>query len=322
MMAQLEVPMLESNQQAKQLLSETAPKADLRLGDCVEIMKGIPSESIDVVLTDPPYQYLNHKLDRPFDEMGYFDEVARIVKPTGFHVTFGRGTSFYGWNIQLALRGFKFKEEIVWDKRLPSSPVLPILRFHETVSIYAKETGKIRESYIPYVEMREGDLGKIQEDLDRISSALKSEKTFEALKHFIQEYEASGKRPAPEFTGKQTIKHGVTINDHFKSVDRQLRILNPIALGMKERSIMQVTGERYTAEHPTQKPVRLMERLLALVSDVGQAVLDPFMGSGSTGVACLKQGRGFTGCEILPEYYEIAVRRIGTSSQFSHGMVG
>lgn len=286
------------------------PKISLRLGDCVEIMKEIEAESIDAIVTDPPYQYLNHKLDRPFDEETYFDEVARILKPTGFHVCFGRGTSFYGWNMKLANRNFKFKEEVIWDKRIPSSPVLPILRFHETVSIYAKATGTIRTSHIPYTEMREGDMARIQEDLDRISSTLKNPKTLEKLRQYIAEFEMTGRLPAPEFTKEQPQKSGVTLASTFKSVDRNLRVLNPIMAGMKERSIMQVAGERYTAEHPTQKPVRLMERLLALVSDLENRILDPFMGSGSTGVACMNQGRKFTGCEILPEYYDIAVRRI------------
>ena len=65
-----------------------------------------------------------------------------------------------------------------------------------------------------------------------------------------------------------------------------------------------------TAEHPTEKPVPLLEKLLLLCSDEGQTILDPFMGGGSTGVACASTNRHFIGCEILPEYYTVAERRI------------
>jgi DNA modification methylase len=60
--------------------------------------------------------------------------------------------------------------------------------------------------------------------------------------------------------------------------------------------------------HPTQKPVELMSWTLGFMS--GRCVLDPFMGSGTTGVAAVKLGRRFTGIEIDPGYFDIAVRRI------------
>jgi DNA modification methylase len=64
------------------------------------------------------------------------------------------------------------------------------------------------------------------------------------------------------------------------------------------------------AEHPTQKPVELMKWCLKHLPEDAQSVVDPFMGSGSTGVACVKLGRRFTGIEIEPEYFDIAARRI------------
>ena len=62
------------------------------------------------------------------------------------------------------------------------------------------------------------------------------------------------------------------------------------------------------AEHPTQKPVRLMEWCLAHLP--AGSVLDPFMGSGSTGVACVRTDRAFIGIEREPSYFDIACRRI------------
>lgn len=63
-------------------------------------------------------------------------------------------------------------------------------------------------------------------------------------------------------------------------------------------------------EHETQKPVPLMKELVELFTNQGQTVLDPFMGSGTTGVAAVKLGRKFIGIEREPKYFDIACRRV------------
>ncbi len=60
--------------------------------------------------------------------------------------------------------------------------------------------------------------------------------------------------------------------------------------------------------HPTQKPLRVMQWCLGFIK--GQLILDPFMGSGTTGVACANLGRKFIGIEIEEKYFEIACKRI------------
>lgn len=62
--------------------------------------------------------------------------------------------------------------------------------------------------------------------------------------------------------------------------------------------------------HPTQKPVALMGELIELFSDSGQTVLDPFMGSGTTGLAAVRLGRRFIGVERDPGFFDAACRRI------------
>ena len=62
-------------------------------------------------------------------------------------------------------------------------------------------------------------------------------------------------------------------------------------------------------EHPTQKPLPLMEWCLGFLPDA-RTILDPFMGSGTTGVACVRLGRRFIGMELEPKYFDIAVKRI------------
>ena len=69
--------------------------------------------------------------------------------------------------------------------------------------------------------------------------------------------------------------------------------------------------EKTYGKHPTQKPIALMERLIRLASDSGDQVLDPFMGSGTTGLACQRLGRHFTGIEMNRDYITLAQKRLG-----------
>ena len=63
-------------------------------------------------------------------------------------------------------------------------------------------------------------------------------------------------------------------------------------------------------EHPTQKPVGVMEWCIKHLPDNTETILDPFMGSGTTGVACVKLGRKFIGIELEERYFEIACKRV------------
>ena len=67
--------------------------------------------------------------------------------------------------------------------------------------------------------------------------------------------------------------------------------------------------------HPTVKPLPLMEELVRLFTDPGELILDPFAGSGTTGVAAVRHGRRFIGWELDAKYYEVARRRIGETRE-------
>lgn len=77
-----------------------------------------------------------------------------------------------------------------------------------------------------------------------------------------------------------------------------------------KRGVWRCGVERKDREHPTQKPLALMAELVRDFTIPGEAILDPFAGSGSTGVAALSMGRRFIGCEIDPRYVRIANERI------------
>jgi site-specific DNA-methyltransferase (adenine-specific) len=265
--------------------------------DCLLGMQRIEDGSIDCILTDPPYLYLkNQKLDRPFDETAFFNQAKRVLKKDGFIVLFGRGTSFYRWNTMLAGLGFAFKEEIIWNKRRNSIPAAKLLRIHENISVYTKGNGKIIESKINYEECKEYDMDSIISDVNRIKSALGTTELNDLIR-FLKEKKL-----------RYTYKHQdkIFFKNSFGERSRAAATMNSIVNGMKEKSIIECLANHYSAIHPTQKPVRLSERLLALVGKEGDLVLDPFSGSASTAIAALNTGRNFIGFEIDKEYYNAA----------------
>lgn len=272
--------------------------------DCLKGIKRIPDASIDCILTDPPYLYLKgQKLERPFDEPVLFNEFKRVLKPNGFIVLFGRGVSFYRWNTILSELGLEFKEEVVWDKVNTTSPLNPISRKHETVSIFCKGSGmQVNRVKVSYDEMREFDNIAVVNDAKRIISYVRNN-DIEHLK-----YVARGGNLL--FNQKRTHKSHVSSQTGFKSADRALYCVSAINNGCNERDIISVQRDHYKAIHPTQKPVRLIERLLALVTKPGDVVMDPFIGSCSTAIACIDTNRKYIGFEIDSEYYEAGINRI------------
>ena len=70
-------------------------------------------------------------------------------------------------------------------------------------------------------------------------------------------------------------------------------------------------------EHPTTKPLPLMLELVNLFTNPGETILDPFAGSGTTGVACLRLGRHFIGCEKDPKYFDLACDRLRAEEEGS-----
>lgn len=266
--------------------------------DCLDFLKTLPDASVDVICTDPPYKYLNHKLDRDFNEIIFFDEAVRVLKDGGWIIIFGRGTSFYRWNVMLAERGMNFKEEVIWNKRYVSSPLLPLSRMHETISLSCKGSGKILRSRFPYTESQI-DLSKMQNDINKLKTVLSNAKNLENVQRYLKGEGVDG----TEFRG-----NGLNIHSDCKRYNACASVMKIIEEGKLETSIIPISRDQYTSIHPTQKPVRLIERLLLLVTR-GGLVLDPFSGSGSCRIACHNLGLDFIGCEIDEEYYAASEER-------------
>jgi len=278
------------------------------IGNCTlynaTMEKTIGDVQADHIFTDPPYLYIKtHDFDKEFDEQLLFKQARRMLPDNGFIALFGRGASFYRWNTRLADLGFIFKEEIVWDKRLGGSPTLVLSRIHETLSIYTKKNGKINKSKVPYIEQKGHDVNGIINDIKRIKGAINSDAGLNNIIGFLK-------------TGDIKFSRGynrssVTNSSGFSCKDKASGILRSIKNGMREKTIMSVYHCHHGSVHPTEKPVRLAERILALISNEGDTIYDPFMGSGSFGVACINTGRKYIGSEINQKYFDIACKRIG-----------
>jgi len=322
--------------------------------DNLEVMATLPDETIDVICIDPPYLYLkNQKLERPFDEQRFFTECKRLLTKKGFIVMFGRGTSFYRWNTVLDGLGFVFKEEVIWNKSYVSSPLMPISRIHETVSILTKKEGGINKVKVPYLKMKRHDIDSIVTDIKRMKSALKNTKSLNAVLEFLENNKVptdkdnvistsissvikTQDRCASVMAGIQNglneksiirnyedktfeRKHKTTA-DKTKELDRCTAVVQAMEYGLNEKTIIKQVRDHYNTIHPTQKPVRLLERLLALVIPKDKprneiVVADFFAGSMSCMEAVYNMGMKGIATEIDQEYFQAGKQRIENLSK-------
>lgn len=317
--------------------------------DALELIKTVPDASVDVICIDPPYLYLkNQRLERVFNEELFFSECYRILKPNGFVIMFGRGSSFYRWNTMIDQIGFKFLEEIIWNKSQCSSPLLPLSRVHETISIHTKGKGKILKNKVPYLEMKGHDIDGVIQDIKRIKSILKNTKSLNAVLSYLENNErdvsdswkANNLSISSEITKEdrsvsviRSLRTGMNeksiidgdLRKHKNSAtvqpcilineDRSSAVVRIIDEGMNEKSIIKQVRDHYTSIHPTQKPVRLIERLLLTVlkpytEGERHKVMDFFGGSFATVEAAINLGFDVEACEIDDIYFNDGKDRI------------
>lgn len=234
-------------------------KIELYNKDCIETMGSLKPSSIDLILTDPPYNLGNFMKDRDtnlnkmrdnffatagWDNMDYenwvtsmdafFKSAARVIKKGGTMVVF-MAIIKVETIIKLAEEnGFYYKTTGIWHKTNPM-PRNMNLHFVNSTEAWV---------YFTY-QTRTG--------------------TFNNNGHIIHDF----------------IETSVT----------------PFS-------------ERKYGKHPTQKPEILIKHFVTILSNEGERVLDPFMGSGTTGVVSKKTNRDFVGIELSKDYYDIAKKRI------------
>lgn len=333
-------------------------KINIYNSDNLEIMAKMPDESIDVICIDPPYLYLkNQKLERPFDEQKFFTECKRVLTKDGFIVMFGRGSSFYRWNTILEDLKFNFKEEIIWNKSHCTSPLMNLSRVHETIAIFCKGKSGINKVKIPYLEMKGHDIDSIIADVKRLKTTFNNAKSLQAVIDFLEKnirldregqdanfLSVSSKIKSENrcVTVMNSVSNGLnektiirtdfekksnfskfSATANIQSVgrgDRCVTVMNSINNGLNEKSIIKQVRNHYNAIHPTEKPVRLLERLLKLVIPMKKeniVIADWFAGSFSCCEAVINlqsefpdKEFSFIGTEIDEEYFNNGKQRI------------
>lgn len=144
-------------------------------GDSHVELEKLKSESVDAIIIDPPYRYLQHRLDKSFNREKIFNELYRILKNNSFICIFGRGIELYKDAIFLNSLGFKFCEEIIWDKNNSGSVFSSIQRAHELCLIFSKgykKLNRIRQDFITYIS-ENGPLYALRECQTRLLGAIK-----------------------------------------------------------------------------------------------------------------------------------------------------
>ncbi|WP_295297724.1 site-specific DNA-methyltransferase [uncultured Brachyspira sp.] len=96
----------------------------------------------------------------------------------------------------------------------------------------------------------------------------------------------------------------------LKQIKSHINAIDKLTLGCRENTVMFINKNSIDKEHGTQKPLELMSRIVKLVSNENDIILDCFAGSGSTLLGAIKNNRNYIGIEIDREYYNICCNRI------------
>ena len=250
---------------------------DLRKGDCLEIMKDMADGSIDAIITDPPYGTTACKWDSVIDFDLMWEQLNRIIKPNGAIVLFGSEP----FSSALRISNIKmFKYDWVWSKN--------------TKSNFPQANHQPLNNIEDIIIFSRGYARNFPKDSNKLKDVMIYNPQFTNGKEY--------KIPKPTKTTE--IFNTTHKNGMYKHKEKDTTKRFPFSTLVFKA----VTGK--WKQHPTQKPVALMEYLIKTYTNENETVLDFTMGSGSTGVACKNLNRNFIGIELDDKYFEIAKKRI------------
>ena len=246
-------------------------------GDCIELFPKIPDASIDAIITDPPYGITKCDWDKvvPFDSL--WKHYNRVLKRNGVIVIFGTEP----FTSELVCSNKKmFREKLTWQKHRPSNmgnAKRMHLKYSEDIIVFSFG----RNIYNPQMQPRTSN---------RVRQAQKG-------------------------TSKQWRTNGNTSREVCFATQYAPRSWDSFNADWKYPSNILpfpavVSNSREKVNHPTQKPVSLLMYLIKTYTQEDALILDTFMGSGTTGVACINTGRKFIGMELDDNYFSIAKTRI------------
>jgi len=312
-------------------------------GDCLELLKKIPNNSVDIVITDPPYNVINMDWDTAINWEILAKEIYRVLKVNGSIYIFGQFPMICDVYVAFS-KQFKFKQDLIWYKNRGFSLANTVFtKYHENILFFVKGNEEILKSFGNKIKQKRQELNLSLKEIGELCSEKwyhrgghmyyetgltcptkeQYDKLMNVLQLDIDEFNCLFDRPTFNFedikldgepytiTRKAQKLYGQKSNlGEFKQVNKGKR--NPKTV--LEYSIVQ-SGKEYVG-HPTQKPIELLKYILTASSRPKELVLDPFIGSGSTAVACKQLGRNYLGIELTEEYCEIANKRLSQKSLF------
>lgn len=247
-------------------------------GDCLDVMKNIPSDSVNLILCDLPYGTTKCKWDSVINMDKLWHEYKRIlVKPTGVIVLFGQQpfttkliSSNYEW----------FKYNLIWKKNKTTQFLLANYRpmkCTEDICVFSPGGAAAASKH-------KGNMTYNPQNLIPVNIVKKN----------------SQKR-----IGKMLNQsHHLGPNNKLISDKEYKQSFTNYPNEILEFDI------EYDTIHETQKPVKLIEYLINTYSNENETVLDNTMGSGTTGIGCINTNRKFIGIELENKYYELSYNRI------------
>jgi site-specific DNA-methyltransferase (adenine-specific) len=311
---------------------------ELHLGDCLEVMKSIPDKSVDAVITDPPYNIGKaewDKIDNYINWCGlWIIECQRVLKDNGSFYFFHNDMEQIA-DLMIWIRnntGFVFKQFIVWNKRFDGAKLKGYLDGYVCI-----------EGDRNYRQMAEYCLFYTFQDETGLTTVKLDMNNFSTLRQYFKDYQESlglSKLDILGIIGQQadhcfrwgSSQWDMPTEETYKKL-AELPVCNEFVRREYEDLRREYEDLRYTfnnqkthhsvwnyeiaprCDHITPKPVEMIENIIRHSSNDGYTILDPFMGSGTTGVACVQTGRNFIGIEIDEGYFKIAEKRIKDAQQ-------
>ncbi len=280
--------------------------------ECIESMRKLPDESIDLVVADPPYwKVIGEKWDYRWRtesdyvkwSLQWIGEVARVLR---------KGGSFYcfGYFRTLALLvpyfddlGLELRQQIIVDKGMRSVSGRATRKYKmfpnvtESILFIVKDNKKFVKTFLKDRQKAAGLTAK------QINEALGVKSNGGGMWSIYTGNNVCEQFPTKELWGK------LSEILHFDLPYEKVSQTFNAQMGFTDvwRDIDFYEEKRY---HPTQKPIKLIKRLIYASSNRGDIVLDPFIGSGSTPVSAVQLERNFLGFEVEKSYYEVALKRI------------
>ena len=246
----------------------------IKQGDCLELIKRVSDNSIDLVVTSPPYDNLRNYKGYSWDFEGIAKEIYRVVKDSGVVVWIVNDATVNGSETGTSFRqalyfkeiGFNIHDTMIWNKQ--SCPFPDKTRYYQSFEyMFVFSKGKI------------GTFNPIQDRKNKWSGS--------TVHGTLRQADGSLTRPNGLKVGRLIKEYGVRFNVWDTSPEHNNK-----------------TG------HPAVFPLQLAKDHILSWSNQNDIILDPFMGSGTTGLACLQTNRKFIGFEISEEYFNIAQERL------------